>query len=130
MAKFADGSAAAKQRMNVLCALTDMEDLPTRRAAGGALAMLTEWDAACDAVLGRERGVKNVLGLCGDESEEVKHRGIVVVGNLVNAPEEIGKRGREVVKRDGGEEVIRKLVVESKDREIVKMGVEVLKALG
>ena len=130
MAKFADGSAAAKQRMNVLCALTDMEDLPTRRAAGGALAMLTEWDAACDAVLGRERGVKNVLGLCGDESDEVKHRGIVVVGNLVNAPEEIGKRGREVVKRDGGEEVIRKLVVESKDREIVKMGVEVLKALG
>ena len=130
MAKFADGSAAAKQRMNVLCALTDMEDLPTRRAAGGALAMLTEWDAACDAVLGRERGVKNVLGLCGDESEEVKHRGIVVVGNLVNAPREIGKKGREAVKRDGGEEVIRKLVVESKDREIVKMGVEVLKALG
>jgi hypothetical protein len=130
MAKFADGSAAAKQRMNVLCALTDMEDLPTRRAAGGALAMLTEWDAACDAVLRRERGVKNVLGLCGDESEEVKHRGFVVVGNLVNAPGEIGKRGREAVKRDGGEEVIRKLVVESKDREIVKAGVEVLKALG
>jgi hypothetical protein len=130
MAKFADGSAAAKQRMNVLCALTDMEDLPTRRAAGGALAMLTEWDAACEAVLGRERGVKNVLGLCEDESEEVRHRGIVIVGNLVNAPGEVGKRGREAVKRDGGEEVIRKLVIESRNKDVVKIGVEVLKAFG
>lgn len=129
-AKFADGSSAAKQRMNVLCALMDVEDLPTRRAAGGALAMLTEWDTACEAVLGRERGVKNVLSLCGDESEEVRHRGIVVVWNLVNAPEEIGKRGREAVKKDGGEVVVRKLVVESKDRNVVKMGVEVLKSLG
>jgi hypothetical protein len=128
MAKFADGSAAAKQRMNVLCALTDMEDLPTRRAAGGALAMLTEWDAACEAVLGKERGVKNVLGLCEDESEELRHRGIVIVGNLVNALGEVGKRGREAVKRDGGEEVIRKLVMESRNKDIVKMGVEVLKA--
>jgi len=129
VAKFADGSAAAKQRMNVLCALTDMEDLPTRRAAGGALAMLTEWDTACEAVLGRKRGVKNVLGLCEDESEEVRHRGIVVMRNLVNAPGKIGKKGREAVKMDGGEVVVRKLVVESKDREVVKMGVEILKAL-
>ena len=129
VAKFADGTAAAKQRMNVLCALTDMEDLPTRRAAGGALAMLTEWDTACETVLDRERGVGNVLGLCGDESEEVRHRGIVVVRNLVNAPGKIGERGREAVKRGGGEEVIRKLVVESKEKGVVGMGVEVLKAL-
>jgi hypothetical protein len=106
-----------------------MEDLPTRRAAGGALAMLTEWDTACEAVLGRKRGVKNVLGLCEDESEEVRHRGIVVMRNLVNAPGKIGKKGREAVKMDGGEVVVRKLVVESKDREVVKMGVEILKAL-
>jgi hypothetical protein len=34
------------------------------------------------------------------------------------------------VKRDGGEEVIRKLVMESRNKDVVKIGVEVLKAFG
>jgi hypothetical protein len=90
--------------------------------------MLTEWDSACESVLGRERGVKNVLGLCGDESGEVRNSGIVVVANLVNARAKL-ERGGEAVKGNGGKGVIRKLVVESKE-EVVRMGVEVLKALG
>lgn len=126
--KFADGSSAAKQRMNVLCAMADVDDVATRRAAGGALAMLTGWDAAANAVLERERGVRNVLGLCEDESEEVRHRGIVVVGNLVNAPGDIGKKGREMIKKESGVKVVSEML-KTKSREIMQIGVEVLKAL-
>lgn len=127
--KFADGSSAAKQRMNVLCAMADVDDVATRRAAGGALAMLTEWDAAANAVLERERGVRNVLGLCEDDSEEVRHRGVVVVGNLINAPGDIGKKAKEMLRKEDGVKVISEMLQKTKSREIMQIGVEVLKAL-
>ena len=44
-----DGSKREGTRMQILLALADVEDLATRRAAGGALAMLTQWDAAVSA---------------------------------------------------------------------------------
>lgn len=127
--KFADGSAAAKQRTNVLCAMADVEDVGTRRAAGGALAMLTEWDKAAEAVLDRERGVKNVLGLCEDESDEVRHRGVVVLANLVNAPGDIGGRAREKIKNEDGVRIVGDMLRKTRGGEILQVGVEVLKAL-
>ncbi|EON61331.1 hypothetical protein W97_00544 [Coniosporium apollinis CBS 100218] len=129
VAKFADGSKQAIQRLHVLLALADAEDLATRRAAGGALAMLTEWDQAVEAVLARERGVEILLGLCGEENEECVHRGVVCVGNLVSAPEEVGVRAREKVKAEGGVEILRELLGKTKNQEILRAGVEALKAL-
>ncbi|TVY81486.1 Ring assembly protein, partial [Lachnellula suecica] len=71
--KFANGSKQASQRMHILLALTDSADFATRRAAGGALASLTEWDTAVNAILERDRGVKLLLGMCTDDGEEVRH---------------------------------------------------------
>ncbi|KAI7215633.1 ARM repeat-containing protein [Hortaea werneckii] len=92
-------SADAKRRLQILFALTTSGDLGTRRAAGGALAMLTEWDLAQDAVVSapEDKGVKAVLALCADEeSEEVRHRGFVCLSNLVQGgPGGVGGEGGE-----------------------------------
>lgn len=131
VAKFADGSPAAKNRLQVLLALADVEDGDTRRAAGGALAMLTEWDAAVDAVVLKPRGVQVLLGLCGDESGEVRHRGFVCVLNVVSAPGDVGVRGVGAVKAANGVEIVKGELLKERNRgaEVLGLGVEVLKKL-
>ncbi|KDN43171.1 hypothetical protein RSAG8_06324, partial [Rhizoctonia solani AG-8 WAC10335] len=54
-------SKAVQSRLHVLMALSDVEDLPTRRAASGALAMLTSSTSAVDSLLGLERGPPRLL---------------------------------------------------------------------
>lgn len=44
-------TARVKSRLNVLLVLTDVEDMPTRLASGGALAILTGSNTACEALL-------------------------------------------------------------------------------
>lgn len=131
VAKFADGSPAAKNRLQILLALADVQDGDTRRAAGGALAMLTEWDAAVDAVVLKPRGVGVLLGLCGDESSEVRHRGFVCVLNVVSAPGDVGVRGVDALRKAGGMEIVKGEVLKERNRgtEVLGLGVEVLKKL-
>ncbi|KEQ85491.1 ARM repeat-containing protein [Aureobasidium pullulans EXF-150] len=129
VAKYADGSPAAKHRLHVLLALADAEDLATRRAAGGALAMLTEWDAAAKAVLEHDRGVSILLDMCGDESEEIKHRGLVCILNLVSAPGEVGTMGLQKVAQQDGVETIKSSLRECRNTDVMAIGVEVLKTI-
>ena len=103
---------AAENRLRILLALSDVEDLPTRRASSGALAMLTSDDAICGVIVGMERKTGNAIAifsrlLVGDEGVEesesrvgkgkgkaesttsglpdlaLAHRGIVCLRNLV-----------------------------------------------
>jgi hypothetical protein len=129
VAKFADGSNDAKRRVQILLALADVEDLPTRRAAGGALAMLTEWDAAVTAILDKEGSMVVMMGLCEDESEELKHRGFACMANVVNAPGEVGVRGVKAVKDANGIDVMKDALQQTKNPEVLALGVEVLKKL-
>lgn len=128
-AKFADGSTRAKGRLRVLLAMADVEDLPTRRAAAGGLAMLTEFEAVAKEVLAIERGVGVVLGLVGDEDQGVLHRGLVVLGNLVLGEGEQGSRARELVRNQGGVDVAMVALRGTREEECLRVGVEVLKAL-
>lgn len=133
VARYADGSKDAKRRLHVLLALTDADDLATRRAAGGALAMLTEWDSAVSAVLDHVKGVELVIGMCSEEeeeegkSDEMKHRGFATVLNLVSAPGQIGERGIKAVKEY--EEELKKALRPTRNQDVLALGVEVLKRL-
>ncbi|KXL45178.1 hypothetical protein M433DRAFT_130228 [Acidomyces richmondensis BFW] len=131
VAKFADGTKDSKRRLQILLALTDTEDVATRRAAGGALAMLTEWDAAIPAVLDAVdgKGVKAVLRMCEDENEEVLHRGFVCALNLVSNPDEIGKRGVVMVRDAGGLERLTDMLKKTTNEQILQIGAEVLKKI-
>ncbi|RMX91000.1 hypothetical protein D0868_14244 [Hortaea werneckii] len=125
-------SADAKRRLHILFALTTSGDLGTRRAAGGALAMLTEWDLAQDAVVSapEEKGVKAVLALCADEeSEEVRHRGFVCLSNLVQGPGGTGEKAVKVVRELKGQEVLTGAIKRARNPEVLRVGVEVMKVL-
>jgi hypothetical protein len=125
VAKFADGSKAASNRLHILLALTDAEDLSTRRAAGGALAMLTEWDKASEAVVARENGVKLILGMVAEDNDEMRHRGVVVVRNLVCGTVSYADK----VKREGGIDILREALKSTRQPEVLQVGVEALKVL-
>lgn len=129
VAKYADGSAQAKNRMHVILALADVEDLATRRAAGGALAVLTEWDRAVEAVLGMQRGVEIVLGLCEDEDDGLRHRGVVCLLNVMSAPGETGERGVAKVKEEDGVVILKDMLRKTRDTTILSIGIEALKKL-
>lgn len=128
--KFADGSKRAAQRLHVLLALTDVDDISTRRAAGGALAMLTEYDAAIAAVLERPRGVNLLLGLCQESNDDLIHRGIVCIRNLTcTASGDIGSRARDAVRQNNGVDTLKNCLKRCSNPSILQAGVEALKPL-
>ncbi|KAG4432979.1 hypothetical protein IFR05_011547 [Cadophora sp. M221] len=129
VAKFADGGRQASQRMHILLALTDSEDFETRRAAGGAMASLTEWDTAVNAILERDRGVPLLLGLCKEDQEELRHRGIVCVLNVMTAPGKVGEWGVKKVKEAGGVDALKECLKKSRSQEVLEITVEALKKL-
>lgn len=128
--KFADGSKRAAQRLHILLALTDADDIPTRRAAGGALAMLTEYDAAVATILDRQRGVDLLLGLCQEDDDSLVHRGIVCVRNLTFAASgDIGTRAKAAVRAAGGIDILTACLKATKNPAVLQAGVEALKPL-
>lgn len=128
--KFADGSKRAAQRLHILLALTDADDALTRRAAGGAIAMLTEYDSAVAAVLERARGVELLLGLCQEEDDALVHRGAVCVRNLTcTASGDIGARAKEAVRAAGGIEILTACLKKTSNPAVLQAGVDALKPL-
>ena len=116
-------------RLHLILALADAEDYPTRRAAAGALAVLTEFGTVAEGVLARERGVKVLLGMLEDEDdqgEEMAMRGVVCVRNLLGVG---GDKAVERVKVEGGREGLVQAVKRARGKEVVELGVEAVKML-
>jgi protein unc-45 len=87
--------------------MCDVEDLPTRRAASGALAILSMSETACRALAQEGRGVQVILGLLEEEEDEgVVHRCVEVVKNMARVgPALVGK-----LVSAGGKGLLQKLV--------------------
>jgi myosin-1 len=95
--RYSDGNAA-KSRLHILVALSDVEDLPTRLAASGALASLTSSPDTCRSLYELERDHRRILPILttiidpsfGSDEPHVKaspdpgmvHRGVVCIRNL------------------------------------------------
>ncbi|USP74437.1 uncharacterized protein yc1106_01711 [Curvularia clavata] len=121
---FADGSPRAKHRLHLLLAMTDVEDSATRSAAGGALAMLLSVDLAVVEFLKQEKNVEWLLGLCQDEDEAIRYRGVVCLRSVVDVEE-----GKERCKGKGAVEALKVVLKESRSQEVLSVGVETLKIL-
>ena len=125
---FANESDSAGRRLHILLALADVDDKGTRKAAGGALAAITEFDGAVKGILKRDRGVEILLALCEDEDEEIVHRGVVCIRNLValdgrTAVDAIGR-----LKDLKAVEILSAALQGTKNRAVMDTGVETLKA--
>lgn len=129
IALYADGSGQAGQRLHILLALADAEDEGTRSAAGGALASLTSFELVVRAIVYRARGVKMLLGLCLDENEDLRHRGVVSILNMVSTEGEIGDNARDKIKEEGGVDVLKECLKKSRRPAVVQATVQALKPL-
>ncbi|UKZ73372.1 hypothetical protein TrVFT333_001018 [Trichoderma virens FT-333] len=129
IALYADGNPQAKNRIHILLALADAEDAGTRSAAGGALASLTGYESVAKLVLQREGGIKVILGMCTDEDEGLRHRGVVTLYNMVAGDVEVCQLAREKVKEADGIEVLKQSLKLSRRPEVLQLTVETLKAL-
>ena len=127
---FADTSKPqAQTRLKILVALADAEDAATRSAAGGALAALTGYESVVKAIAERERGPEIILGLCEDDNEDLRHRGVFVLLNMISTEGQTGKLAREKFMSKRGVEIMREVVTRTKRREIVELAVQCLKLL-
>ncbi|KFA67092.1 hypothetical protein S40285_02988 [Stachybotrys chlorohalonatus IBT 40285] len=126
---YADGSPQAKQRLHILLALADAEDAGTRSAAGGALASLTGFEPIVRGVLRRERGVEVILGMCVDDDEGLRHRGVATVLNLISGEGEVGELARNKVKEENGVEVLKESLKKSRGPEVLQLTVQAVKLL-
>ncbi|KAK7947763.1 actin cytoskeleton organization protein [Apiospora aurea] len=119
----------AKNRLHILLALADAEDEGTRSAAGGALASLTAYEPVIKNILNRERGVDMILGLCADENEDLRHRGVFVIYNILSCEGETGKAARAKVQLADGFEILKECAKKSRRAEVVEVTVNALKIL-
>jgi hypothetical protein len=110
-------AAGANSRLQILLALTDVDDMPTRLAASGALATVTQSATACRTLLGLEGGPSKAMSRIDDllnpvrasagETEEddhddieevstlppdlgLVHRGSVILANILAYAETVG----------------------------------------
>lgn len=129
IALYADGSIHASQRLHILLALADAEDEGTRSAAGGALASLTGFEYVVRGIVARDRGVKVVLGMCVDDNEDLRHRGVVTILNMVSTEGDIGRDAREKIRKEGGVEILKDCLKQSRRPAVVQTTVQALKPL-
>lgn len=93
-------SPASENKLRMLIALCDEDDFATRRAASGALAMLSASPKACEKIATEKLGLEVVLKLLGAEEPELVHRAVVLVLNLTKVkqiiPDLVKHEGRAV----------------------------------
>ncbi|KAL2160384.1 hypothetical protein VTH06DRAFT_1557 [Thermothelomyces fergusii] len=126
---FGDGSAKAATRIRIVLAMADAEDEQTRSAAGGALACISALDGVARQILAQPRGADVVLGLCRDDSEGLRHRGAVVVDNLISHEGEVGKLAKERLLASGGVQALAECAKKSRTPEVVQAVVHALEVL-
>ncbi|KAI0904264.1 putative actin cytoskeleton organization protein [Ustulina deusta] len=129
VALYAADTPQAADRLHILLALTDAEDEATRSAAGGALASLTVYDEVVRGIVKRKRGVEVVLGLCAEDSEDLRHRGVFVIYNMVSHEGEVGKLARKEIRDKNGLETLKTCAKKSRRAEVVEVTVHALKVL-
>ncbi|KAJ3473103.1 hypothetical protein NLG97_g10516 [Lecanicillium saksenae] len=129
IALYADGSVHANQRLHILLALADAEDEGTRSAAGGALASLSGFEYVVRGIVHRKRGVKVILGMCVDDNEDLRHRGVVTILNMVSTEGEIGSDARDKIREEGGVEILKDCLKKSRRPEVVQTTAHALKPL-
>lgn len=91
--------------------------------------MIVEYEPGVDAVLSQEGGVRHVLEMCNDDDEGMKHRGLAALHCMIFSEGELGSRALEMVKEEGGKDVVTNSLKGTRRPEILQVGVEVLKAL-
>jgi len=82
-------------KIKLLVALSDVEDFETRRAASGALAVLSQAEEIIQHIKKVNYGYEVIKNLLEDKSEELQHRGAEITKNIIIN----SKKGDESINR-------------------------------
>ncbi|ODQ64414.1 hypothetical protein NADFUDRAFT_27013 [Nadsonia fulvescens var. elongata DSM 6958] len=123
--KYLDGSLHAKSRLELLAALTDIDDQVTQRAVVGALAMMSEWGPAGE-IIGQNEKLVNCLFqmILDDVSEEVLHRVIVTVNNMAHTSTPGKAKVIAFLRNHGAISVIQSLMKNTKNSSILEIALD------
>ena len=119
-------TVGATNRLHLLLALADVEDVPTRSAAGGALAMLTDLQDVCDAIQNVDRGLERLCRIVGDENEDVAFRGAICIRNMI---QQSGKGVKGQLGPIGVSTKLKEIVQRTRDAKLKEVCKEVLAQL-
>ncbi|KAK5100926.1 SWI5-dependent HO expression protein 4 [Exophiala xenobiotica] len=130
---YADGSSRALERLRILVAMADVDDEKTRSAAGGALAMLTEYEEVRKSMVEDSdklgRTVEVVLEMVGDKDLGLKHRGFAVLSNLLGSERGRGEAVKKICCGRDGVEKVKMALRDVGEQAVLEVGIEVLKTL-
>ncbi|RIA80273.1 armadillo-type protein [Glomus cerebriforme] len=110
-------------KITVLVALSDVDDFETRRAASGALAILSTNPNVCKMILDRPKGIQILKDLFNENSPEIQHRAIECFKNIANIDKD---KAELLVKADLHKRML-ELIKESKVESVVVTCAETLK---
>jgi hypothetical protein len=116
-------------RLHIALALADVEDLPTRLAASGALAILTMHPDVVLGIIERPRGFNVLLDTARDAVPDLQLRGLVCITNALQVPQPTMSLAVKAIKTAGAETKLKELVKRSSNPEINEMVLFVLQAI-
>ncbi|RAL67340.1 hypothetical protein DID88_008099 [Monilinia fructigena] len=67
--------------------------------------------------------------MCKEDEEEMRHRGVVCILNVLTAPNKVGEWGTKKVKENGGLEALKECLKKSRGQQVLEITVEALKKL-
>jgi len=108
-----------------MLALSDVDDFETRRAASGALAILSTSPDVCQMIADRPRGIDVVLDLLKDESSELMHRAAEIFRNMAMLEGAVEKMVQK-----GVHERLITLLKECRDEGVIGTAAEALREIG
>ncbi|KAI8066848.1 armadillo-type protein, partial [Gongronella butleri] len=82
--RYAQPSKANAQRIRLWLLLSDHDDMPTRRAASGTLAILSQDPDVAKMICEVDRAYERLAHLVADDSPEVQHRVIEIIRQIIN----------------------------------------------
>ncbi|KAM7209481.1 Myosin-binding striated muscle assembly central domain containing protein [Naviculisporaceae sp. PSN 640] len=120
----------AQNRLRILLALADAEDVATRCAAGGALATLTGYEPVVRGILAEKRGVEVLLALCKEDREDLRHRGAFCVCSMISQNDAtLATQVKERLKAGRAVDILRDSIKKSRSAEVIELLAEALKGL-
>ncbi|CAG8464345.1 8833_t:CDS:2 [Diversispora eburnea] len=117
----------SEEKIKILVALSESEDFATKRAASGALAILSIDPESCQSIMKRSYGIDVLKALLIDQSEELQHRSLEIIKNMTKVDN--NKEIVEALIKNKIHEELAKFIKKCKIQSLVSLAVEALKEI-
>ncbi|KAG5519416.1 hypothetical protein PMAC_002043 [Pneumocystis sp. 'macacae'] len=115
-----------KQRIHILLALADSPDKKTRIAAGGTLAILSNNISICETILEKKKGIRIILNMINEETDDLIHRGLVCIANIIYST---NFKNVLIFKEVSIIKSLSEIIKKTKNKEIINLSCQIIQEL-